>query len=200
MGSVAFRFDALNHEYLDIDTGQVFPHITGMLEATGWIDDRWYTEESSARGKAVHRLSADYDLGALDVESCESRWRSWLLAYIKATQILQPVMLTVEEPLVHPRYRFGGRPDRIVKLRGHTMRAATGVLEVKTGSAEKSHQVQTALQAILIADDYRLRPEAIDRHCLYIRENGKFKLTPHTDRRDFDEAQKVLAKCITRAA
>src|SRR5574341_1863405 len=45
-----FRFDALNHEYLSVATGEVFPHITGMLEQTGWIDDRWYTEESSDRG------------------------------------------------------------------------------------------------------------------------------------------------------
>lgn len=201
MGSFPFRFDAGNHEYIDLDTGQVYPHITGMLEATGWIDDRWYTEESSERGRAVHRLTADYDLGALAIDGCESRWRPWLLAYVKAIGILRPRILTVEEPLVHPRYRFGGRPDRTVQLsgvRGHP--GPLGVLEVKTGGVEKSHQIQTALQAILIADDHRIHPETVQRHCLYIHDNGKFKLQPNIDRRDFDDARGVLVKCLTRAA
>ena len=195
MPRLAFRFDALNHEYVDIDTGLVFPHITGMLEATGWIDDTWYTEESSTRGTAVHRLTADYDLGALRVDACESKYRPWLLAYVKATTMIQAKVLTVEEPIVHSKWKFGGRPDRKVRLL-----RAIGTFEIKTGQPEKSHQIQTALQAILIAEEERLAPEAVQRHALYIEENGKFKLKPHVDRRDFDEAFSVIHKCIGRAA
>jgi hypothetical protein len=84
-GSAVFRFDAVNHEYIDPSSGSVFPHITGMLQQTGWIDDTWYTEESSARGRAVHRLTADFDLGALHVDSCVSRYRPYLLGHVKCT-------------------------------------------------------------------------------------------------------------------
>jgi hypothetical protein len=38
-----------------------------MLEKTGWVDDLWMTEDGQgARIGAVHKLTADYDLGALD--------------------------------------------------------------------------------------------------------------------------------------
>lgn len=184
-----FNFDAANHEYIDA-AGCVLPHITGMLEQTGWIDDRWYTEESCERGKEVHRLTASYDLGALDVPSCVSRYRAYLLAHVKAMGIERPDVLAVEEPVVHPRFRFGGRPDRTWLLR-----RLLAVGEVKTGAHEKSHQIQTALQAILVAVDSPIPPEHVGRFALYLRPNGKFTLEEHRDRRDFDEAYRVIKRC-----
>lgn len=124
-----FRFDSLNHEYIELQTGVVLPHITGMLEATGWIDDTWYEEEDRERGTAVHRLTADYDLGAIeDPADVSSRYKGWLLAHVAAMAIMRPTILAVEQPLVHPTLKFGGRPDRIVIAYG-----ARGVLELKSG-------------------------------------------------------------------
>lgn len=186
---VAFRFDANNHEYI-VD-GAVIPHITGMLEATGWIDDRWYTEESCERGGCVHRLTADYDLGALDVESCISKYRGWLLGHVTAMQILQPRFTHIEEPLVSDREGlYGGRPDRAGLLMG-----ASGVLEVKSGGIEKGHPIQTALQAILVAPEMGLPPESLLRYALYLRDNGRFHLEPHDKRGDFDKARDVIRHC-----
>jgi len=189
--AATFRFDAPNHEYIDMETGVVLPHITGMLERTGWIDDTWYTEESSARGTAVHRLTADFDLGALDVETCVSNYRGYLLAHATAMSILRPEILAVEEPIVHPTMRFGGRPDRDVIIR-----RLRGPLEIKTGDPEKSHQIQTALQAILIEQSARIPAYGLQRTCLYVRDKGKFKVIEHKDRRDFDEAHRVILRCV----
>jgi hypothetical protein len=191
--TLPFRFDALNHEYLSVDTGEVFPHITGMLEQTGWIDDRWYTEESSDRGTAVHKLTADYDLGALHVESCQSKHRGYLLAHVKAVSIAKPKMLAVEEPLVHPVFRFGGRPDR--DCIAYALRSTW---EIKSGAPERAHQVQTALQAILIGHVANLPPESIGRFCEYVGDKGKFKVERFVDRRDFDEARRVIRTCCGR--
>jgi PD-(D/E)XK nuclease superfamily len=188
-----FRFDAEQHEYIDIATGQVLPHITGMLKDTGWIDDTWFTEESSARGQAVHRLSADYDHGALHVDSCVSIWRPWLLTYIKAIEILRPRILSIEVPRVHWGWRFGGRPDRVAQVDG-----AVTILEVKTGDEQDSHPIQTAIQAMLVAPDFHLPPFSIRRYCVYVRENGKFKVQPNNNRHDLDEARKVIAECTRR--
>jgi hypothetical protein len=188
--SPLFRFDAGAHEYLDIETGEVFPHITGMLETTGWIDDRWYTEESSDRGTAVHQLTAAYDLGALHVESCQSRFRGYLLGHVKAVSIARPKWLHIEEPMVHPVFRFGGRPDRDCIAYG--LRATW---ELKSGDPERSHQIQTALQAILIAVDANLPPESIGRFCEYVKDKGKFKVERFIDRRDFDEARRIIRAC-----
>ncbi len=92
-----FRFSSETHEYTDLLTGQIVPHITGILQATGWINDEWYTEESCERGTAIHKLTADYDLGALDVASCVSPYRGYLLSHVAAMNIIRPEILSVEE-------------------------------------------------------------------------------------------------------
>lgn len=192
----SFRFDDAAHEYLDTATGEVLPHITGMLDRTGWIDDRWYTEESCERGRQVHSLTAAYDLGAIaDPRAEVSKYKGWLLAHVKAMNTIapRPEIHAVEEPSVHPTLHFGGQPDR----RGLYYRLR-GVLEIKSGGPERSHQIQTALQAILEAPKYGIPPEAMIRLCLYLKDNGKFKLEEHKARRDFDEARRVIRVCCDR--
>jgi hypothetical protein len=189
--ALAFRFDREEHRYTLLN-GIELPHITGMLEQTGYIDDRWYTEESSRRGTAVHKLTADFDLGALDVPSCVSPFRGYLLAHVKAMTILNAEVLDVEEPLVHPEFCFGGRPDRGWKVFG-----LEAIGEIKTGAPEASHRVQTALQAILRAGAKvsLLPPTQIARYALYLKDRGKFFVEEHKDRRDFDKAYEVIRKC-----
>lgn len=187
---VAFRFDQQHHEYIALATGEALPHITGMLEETGWIDDLWFTEESSERGSIVHRLTADYDLGALDVETCVSRHRGYLLGHVAAVTIARPTWHSVEVPLVHPTFRYGGRPDRDC-----TVYSLRSVWEVKSGGPHKAHRIQTALQAMLVSVEARMPAEAIARFCCYVKDKGKFKLEEHRDRRDFDEARRIIRRC-----
>jgi hypothetical protein len=186
-----FRFDADAHEYIDLATGRVLPHITGMLERDGLADDVWFTEESSVRGQMIHRLTADYDLGAIDVASCNSGYRGYLLAHIKALQTMQVEVLSVEEPLVYPPPKmFGGRPDRRVRIGG-----VLGVWEVKSGDPQKGHAIQTALQAILVAaNDGGLPAEQLARWACYVKANGRFKIVEHRQRRDFDRAWRIIER------
>lgn len=189
--SLPFRFDAVLHRYLSLEREpDVYPHITGMLEEAGLVDSTWFTEESKIRGTAVHKLTADFDLGALDVPTCTSRYRGWLLGHVAAMGILRPDVLQVEEPSVHPTYRFGGRPDRVWSLDG-----AVCVAEVKSGPLEPSHAIQLALQAILISLKYRLPPTSIGRFGLYLKESGKFKVEQFTKASDFDEALRIIRRC-----
>ena len=188
MQAVAFSFDAAAHEYRA--GGAVLPHITGMLEQTGWIDDRWFKEEHSIRGQAVHKLTADYDLGALEPKSCTSHYKGWLLGHVEAMKILRPEILEVETPLVHSKFRFGGRPDRVARVHGQL-----GILELKSGGKEKSHPIQTALQAILASEEHSLPPEAWARYCIYLKPNGKFKCERHDRGSDFTEAYAIIRRC-----
>jgi alkanesulfonate monooxygenase SsuD/methylene tetrahydromethanopterin reductase-like flavin-dependent oxidoreductase (luciferase family) len=189
-----FRFDPDLHEYTDRD-GRPLPHITGMLERCGWIDRTWYDDEASERGRQVHRLTADFDMGALDVGSFVSKYRPWLLSYVGAMQTLRPTWDAIEAPAVHPDYRFGGRPDRVGKVFG-----IYTILEVKSNNKgwnlEKAHPIQTALQAVLVSATRPLPAEAWTRYALYCRPNGKFRLEPHEQRRkDFDEAYRIVKEC-----
>ncbi len=193
---VQFNFDAADHVYT-VD-GVVKPHITGMLQHVGEIDDTWFTEESCDRGTAVHDLTAAYDLGALDPRTLVSKYKNYVLAHVKAMQLLRPMHLAVEEPEVHPYYQFGGRPDRV--LRVHKV---LGVYEVKTGvkptyrhDKPNAHEIQTALQAILVAWRYGLEPRMLQRHAGYYTKTGGVSIETHRHQaRDHDRAMAIIREC-----
>jgi hypothetical protein len=198
--AIPFRHDHDRHVYTALDTGEQLQHITGMLARTGWIDDTWFTEEASERGSMVHELTAAFDLGALEVGTLDSPWRPYLLAHVRAIEAMgRPEMLAVEQPAVHPRYRYAGRPDRVVRLWGRL-----GVLEVKTGDEiaptpqqpTTAHSLQTALQAMLVEHEYNMPADAFARWALYLKPTGKYKLREHKDRGDFNEALKVIRRCV----
>lgn len=198
LAPVTFNFDHEAHVYT-VD-GQPVPHITGMLQQVGLVDDLWFTEESCERGIAVHDLTAAYDLGALDPRSLVSRYRPYVVAYVGAMQLLKPTHLAIEEPEVHPQIMFGGRPDRVSKVQ-----RVTSVIELKSGPPAKrvkfaghwttSHQVQTALQAILVAWRYRLEPEMFGRYAVYPKQSQRFSIETHRERSDFHCAREVLKEC-----
>lgn len=185
-----FRFDAVDHVYTM--NGEIVPSITQMLSTCGFVDDRWFREEHSQRGREVHRLAAEFDLGALEITDTEPRtkYRGYLLAYKRAMEIIPHQWDAIEEPQVHPVYQFGGRPDRV-----GIMYNLHAVCEIKTGVEDRSHPVQTALQAIVMQPKVGIPAPQLGRYCLYVFGNGKFKLIQHVDRHDFDEAHRVIRRC-----
>jgi hypothetical protein len=190
MLSAPFRFNEHDHTYTDA-RGRV-PHITGLLSVSGWTDEQWFTEESSERGREVHRVTAQYDLGAVsqqEVEDGDHPFKGYLLAYLAWERIVRPRWQHVEVGVVLRTLRFGGRPDRVGAVFG-----AKAVGEIKTGDPTKGHVIQTALQAILVAPEYNLKPESILRHAVYVRDNGRFKHEEHRNRADFSEARRILQR------
>ena len=192
-----FAFDASRHEYVDTATGEELPHITGLLQLGGLIDERFFTEESCYRGTQVHRLTMDFDLGAIeDPTAVTSHYKGYLLGHVKATRIIQPAWRHIEEPMVSSRYRFGGRPDRVGVAYG-----AQSVLEVKSGLLdERAHGVQLALQAILAGEELHMPPEFIARYGLYLKGSGKFKLWEYVNRSDFAKAYELIHRYCQAAA
>lgn len=186
-----FRFDAERHEYFALDTGELLPHITGMLLRSGEVDDRWFTEEARDRGGAVHNMTAEHDLGALELEGCVSEHKGHLLAWAAALQVLGAELIDVEVARVHRFYRFGGRPDRTA-----ICRRKHGVIELKTGQRSKSHGIQTALQCMLWADELQVPAPSLARWVVYTREDGTYRIDPLHEqpgsRRDFDRALEII--------
>lgn len=185
-----FRFDYDEHVYYVND--KPIPNTSMMLVKTGHVDPRYYTEESRIRGRAVHGLTAQADLQALDVDRLDSPYAGYVRAHRDAMARLKPKFVAIEEPVVHPQFRFGTRPDRVVKLF-----RVLAVLDDKTGGREKWHALQTAIQAIGIGWKYHIPPELIERYTLYVGENGRASNLLHARRRDFDEAYEVIRECCT---
>lgn len=188
MSSAPFRFDDVTHTYTCGRTGQVLPGITGMMKAAGLVDDTWFTEESCRRGQIVHELTAAYDLGALELDEVKGKYRGYVLGHVRNMGIAPHEWEFVEVALAHPAIRFAGRCDR-----GGLMYGATSVLEVKSGVEDDAHDVQTALQAILIAPSLGLPPEAVMRYVEYLREDGRARLFRcKRQQRDLAKAREIL--------
>jgi hypothetical protein len=186
MISAPFRFDKARHEYTT-PAGVLIPNISALIRLAGLADDEWYTEEGKERGHAVHQLAAEFDLGALAVEECVSEYRPYLLAHARCVEILRPTFLHVETPAVHQTLGFAGTPDRV-----HEWNGFRGVWEIKTGAATKAYPNQTALQAILVADELRLPAEMVHRVCCYLQPDGRYKVEEHANRADVARARGII--------
>lgn len=187
MRSEPFRFNDARHEYTNLD-GRRLPHVTGLLTAAGHITDEWFTDESCERGRVVHELAAEYDLGALDAATLVSKYRGYLLGHVAAMRAIPHHWLHIEVPAVSPR-GFGGTPDRVGEIYG-----GLGVLDLKSGLEFKAHRYQTALQAILCEQELGLPADRQLRFTLYLRASGRWKLIEHRDPADIREADRIIER------
>ncbi len=184
-----FRFSKA--EYVYTLNGVELPHVTTMLSDCGYIDEQWFTEEGRERGSMVHDLAASYDLGAIEQPAAvECIYKGWFLAYVQAMRQLEHHWQFVETAMVSLRYRFGGRIDR-----GGVVWGAKSVVELKTGQRHPATPIQLALQAILVAPEWHLPPEAIIRYELDLKKTGKCVLYEHKAKADFDKAYEVIQVC-----
>lgn len=190
------RFDVDAHQYVDVATGEILPSATQLLVMAGEVDEGFYSEESAERGTQVHRLTLDYDLGALEVEDVVTKYRGWLLAYDELTRATQrPEWLHLEEPFAHPVLRFACTPDRV----GHVYKLLS-VAEIKSGpyvypkkrGRPGPHELQTALQAIAVANRLHIRPEMVARWGFYIQGDGKFKVQQFVNAADLRRAREII--------
>lgn len=199
MLSAPFRFDEPEHAYYALDTGARVISITQIIDAEREriaaskgqrVERPWLKDEHRDRGTIVHRLTAEFDLGALSVEDCISPHRGYLLGYVKAMAIVRPKWRHVETAALHPIHRFAGRIDRVADA-FYKLKA---IAEVKSGDAEDEHRIQTALQAILASDELGLPPEAVARFVVYLKANGKYAIEQHRDAGDFAEAFRLIRR------
>lgn len=190
------RFDAGLHSYVDVGTGEILKSATQLLVLAGEVDEGFYTEDSADRGRQVHRLTLDYDLGALDVADVVTKYRGYLLAYDALTQALQrPEWTHLEEPFAHPVLRYATTPDRV----GNVYRLLS-VGEIKSGpyvypkrrGHPGPHELQTALQAIVMAHRLHTKPELIARWGFYIQADGKFKVQQFVSQADLRRAREII--------
>jgi hypothetical protein len=193
MTVAAFSFQASDHTYRL--NGTIVPSITQLLTAAGLIREANYDAKSAERGSLVHRLCTELDLGAIeDVKRLDSPVKGWIQGYALFTQTVRPAWTVIEEAKASPKYRFGGRVDRLGAV--YSMES---IVELKSGACERWHGVQTALQDILWDD---LRPGIRQRWGLYLKRTGKFRLIPHDGsdpscsqgRADYDQAYDLLQR------
>ena len=194
-----------DHTYVDIETGLCLPHVTGMLEETGWVSreqKRFMTQDGRERGTSIHLLTQRYDEGQIEVVQVEGSTASRIQTYAHVVKMVRPQWRHIEEVFVSERYRYATKVDRV-----GLMYKRLSLAELKTGKPIRpldvrlrklgltADSVQTALQAIAVGERFNVQPETIDRYGIYLWEGGDYKVKHFDDRLDFEAAHEVIVQC-----
>jgi len=162
--------------------GRIIPGVTSIIKACGLIDLQWATKRDMDRGTAVHRAVHLYELDDLDERSLDPVVPPYLAAWKAFKAETGYVSATYEQMIYHPTYQYAGTLDQTGTLNGRTC-----LIDLKTGACQPWWKWQGAA--------YNAIAKMQDRYSLELHDDGKWKLIPHTDKRDF---QRFLA-CLTVA-
>lgn len=190
-----FRYQDSDHSYWL--GGVRIPSVTQLLELGGKVKGKpFFTEAHRERGSEVHRLCAEFDMGALNVKQCDSELQGHVKGYADAVRQMQPRRFDgkagweeIEVADFHPEYLFGGRRDRV----GVVWERKT-VFELKSGVRSKEHGIQLALQAMLAEARYHLPAQMWQRLAGYTTNAGKCNVFEFDDPLDFHEAMNLIAR------
>jgi hypothetical protein len=121
------EFIADGHIYTDARVdgiGRLYPSVTTILKAEGFIDTRFYDDWSRDRGSMIHLATAYDDRNELDEENLDPVIRPYLEAWQKFRRESGFIPEKIEVPGMSTVYRYAGTPDRIGELPGKIKRAA----------------------------------------------------------------------------
>lgn len=121
------EFIADGHIYTDarVDgVGRLYPSVTTILKAEGFINTAYYDDWSRDRGSMIHLATAYDDQGELDEETLDPVIIPYLDAWRKFRKESGFAPEKIEPPLMSTVYRYAGTPDRIGELPGRIKRAA----------------------------------------------------------------------------
>ena len=157
------QFVADRHEYHD--GALSIRSVTQVLSDAGYIDSRWFTEESRDRGSAVHELCQRYAIGerfdgmgrelsSLEYVNAFALWQWETRAYAIETECIVDNVLNGT--------RYAGRYDLFAEIDQRNV-----LLDIKTGSKAKWHIVQMAAYALPV------KPHRCS--ILYLKNDGTYK-------------------------
>lgn len=197
MGRI-FTYRDDDHSYWEgePDTGRRLLSTTEICGLAGLVDRTYFTPLAAQKGTYVH-LAAEYD-DRDDVELDEDDLDEALLPYLEAYRSFKrdcrPEWSMIEARLYDPQLGFAGTVDRVGWLcpRGKTKKQRV-VLDLKSGSPAPFHAMQTAGYQHLVTRELVLSGVAeqqptskplVERYGLYLRKNGRYKLTQFTETTD----------------
>jgi len=163
-------FDPERHAYI-LD-GRVIPSVTQILTAEGIINGQWYTEDGRRRGGHVHLALRYLDEGRLDEDSVTDEVRPYLEAWQRFISETGFICLQIEQPFADRNLGFAGTPDRVGWMDGDK---TLSIIDIKTGSPEPWHALQTAAYAVGIGK------RMAKRWSVYLRNDGNYRLVQYQD-------------------
>lgn len=150
--------------------GKVCPGVTEILKGVGFIDDTYYTPESSQRGTYVHKAIELYHTMILDMDSLHKSLLPYFEGYLQFLQHTGWKADTdlVEKMLYHSVYKYCGRIDVPFVTDG-----GLNLVDVKTGSVPWHTKYQLEGYGELLRNAGR---KIMNLYALNLPGDGTYKL------------------------
>ena len=85
-----------------------------------YLDSKWFTEEGRDRGTIVHNACKNHLLGLYSFP-LPYKYQGYFDSFQRYAEKHFDQVLLVEKRLVDHRYKYSGKPDVVVKLKGKTV-------------------------------------------------------------------------------
>lgn len=171
-------FDEQAHVYKWND--QVVPSVTQILKHRGFIDDRWFTEESRQRGTSVHVACHYLDEEDLDWETVDPKIIPYIDAYKKFKEDTGFIPIKIEEMLFNKHCFYAGTLDRVGLITIPKQKEV--LIDFKTGSVESWVGLQLAGYNLCLK-------QRLPRYALQLKNDGTYRLRHFDDPSDHDMFQ-----------
>lgn len=170
-----------SHKYVD-EAEKERVSVTQILKHFGMCPDfeKWGNETARNFGSVVHRVCELNDKGELDQYDYDRRVDPWLNGYRKFLDAFgpeYPQWLEIETPMISNVWHFAGTPDRVCVF----TKNANTIIDIKTGSEDPSHKIQTAGYEVLVDENLKIRIKK--RFSLYLMPDD-FRLVEHKNKSD----------------
>ncbi len=170
-----------DHQY--VVNGQSSQGVTNIIKP---LMDLFAVDEAAAtRGRLVHRITAMWDRGTLDVTSIDDRLIPYFAAYELFLDDCKPKIIEIEMKVASQQYGVAGTLDRILQLEG-----PRDLMDIKSGAfGYCGPQLALYGQCYTETTGYAIS----GRYGLALKDTGKYKLEKFTEPSDFT----VAVACLT---
>jgi hypothetical protein len=158
--------------------------VTAALKAAGLIDDRYFSEQATERGTAVHLALEALDKGHAPLVAAAHE--GYIAAYRRfLTECAVGPIAMNEAVLGDPVLGYAGTVDRVRTIGPHL-----SVVDIKTGAPVAWHRIQLSAYCELVKK--ATHHAVVRRWGLYLREEGTYSFLAYTDRSDWDVFKAAL--------
>lgn len=166
------QFDEATHTYT-VD-GKVVPSVTQVLKSAGLIDARWFNQGARDRGRIVAIAIELHSKNNL--QYVPDGYQGYVDAWEKFLAETGFVPREVEQPRYEQILGYAGTPDTEGDLW-----ELPSVIDIKTGCDAPHYPIQTVGYS-----GFWHRSPRRARYCLFLKEDGSYKLRTHGNPRDWD--------------
>lgn len=180
MKTLDLTFDEDLHRYTF--NGLHIPSVTQILKTAGLVNLDWIPvevlEQKADLGKKVHSATELYDKNDLNFDALHPALLDYLTGWIKFRKDFNFEPTEIEMQIVHQTYRYAGRIDRVGMMGKDLI-----LLDIKSGTKQKTHAIQTAGYELLYNQNKKAKELIKRRFVVYLSPTG-YEVEEHKDKND----------------